>query len=350
MADNEVNIGVVGTGMGRLHMQAYSEVPGVRLLAICDLNEPEARSFADKYGAPHVFTDYREMFALEGLDAVSIAVPNFLHAPMSIAALEAGLHVLCEKPMATKVEDAQVMAEKARQSNLRLMIHMNNRFRDANLVLGRQVREGKLGQTYYGRASMIRRRAVPNLHFPSTGIMGRGPWFLDSEKAGGGALMDIGVHAYDLMWWFMGCPKPVSVSASTFRMLYNDDAAKAGLKFDVDELASAFVRYENGATAFVDVSWAANQGPEWNVRVFGTEAGILLNPPTIFRDNGGVLESTTVELPEMNRVSPQQHFVECIRDPGKELISSGEEGLLVVKVLDAIRRSAAAEEEVRIEG
>ena len=348
MASEEVRVGVIGTGMGRLHMQAYSEIPNVRLVAICDLNEPEARSFAEKYGAPHVFTDYRDMLSLEELDAVSIAVPNYLHASMSIAALEAGLHVLCEKPMATTVADAQAMVEQARRHEKRLMIHMNMRFRDSNLALGRLARQGGLGETYYGRASMLRRRAVPTIHFPPTGIMGRGPWFLDREKAGGGALMDIGVHTYDLMWWLMGNPRPASVSACTFQKLYAGAAAQAGLKFDVDELASAFIRYENGAVAFVDVSWAAHQAPEWNVRVCGTEAGLQVNPPTVFRDNGGVLESTTIELPEPDHVTPQAHFVDCIRHPEKELISSGEEGVEVVKVLDAIRRSAAAGHEVTI--
>lgn len=349
MEDSEVRVGVIGTGMGRLHMQAYSEIPGVHIVAICDLNQTEARQFADKYGASHVFADYRDLCALDGLDAISIAVPNYLHAPFTLAALEAGLHVLCEKPMATTLEDAEAMVAKARETGKRLMVHMNNRFRDSNLVLGQLAPSGELGQVYYGRASMIRRRAVPTIHFPPTGIMGRGDWFLNREKAGGGALMDIGVHAYDLMWWFMGCPRPVSVSASTYRMLYEDEAARAGVRFDVDELASALIRYDNGATAFVDVSWAAHQEPEWNVRVCGTQAGIMLKPPTIFRDRAGVLESTQVELPEMQRVSAQRHFVDCIRDPGKTLISSGEEALQVVKVLDAIRRSAAAGREVEVD-
>lgn len=344
----EVRVGVIGTGMGRLHMQAYSEVPGVRLAAICDLNEPEARSFAEKYGAGSVFVDYLQMCSSNGLDAISIAAPNYLHAPMTIAALEAGLHVLCEKPMATTLEDARAMVAKAEETGKRLMVHMNMRFRDANLGLGRLSRQGDLGQVYYGRASMLRRHAVPTIHFPPTGIMGRGPWFLDREKAGGGALMDIGVHTYDLMWWMMGSPRPVSVSASTYRMLYEDEATRKGVKFDVDELASAYVRYDNGATAFFDVSWAANQGPEWNVRVFGTKAGISVNPPTLFRDRG-ILESATVELPDLDRFSPQAHFVDCIRDPEKELISSGEEALMVVQVLDAIRRSAASGREVAID-
>lgn len=346
MSDKEVRIGVIGTGMGRLHMQAYSEVPGVKIVAICDLNEPEARSFAQKYGAEKVFTDYRDMFAMDGLDGVSIAIPNFLHAEVSIAALDAGLNVLCEKPMATTLDDAAAMVEKQRKTGKRLMVHMNSRFRDANLALGALAPSGQLGEVYYGRASMIRRRSVPTIHFPPTGVMGRGPWFLDREKAGGGALMDIGVHTYDLMWWFMGGPKPISVSASTFRKLYNEEAAQKGVRFDVDELASAFIRFETGATAFVDVSWAAHQSPEWNVRVCGTKAGIILDPPTIFRDNDGVLESTKVEMTLARQESPQAHFVDCIRNPGRKLISSGDEAYQVVRVLDAIRRSAESGREI----
>lgn len=348
MDKKEVRIGVIGTGMGRVHMQFYSEVPGVKIVAICDLNEPEACSFADKYGAAKVFTDYRDLCAMDGLDGISIASPNYLHAPMTLAALDAGLHVLCEKPMATLLDDAYAMVEKAQKVGKRLMVHMNSRFRDSSLALGRLAPAGQLGQVYYGRSSMIRRRSVPTIHFPPTGIMGRGPWFLDKELAGGGALMDIGVHAYDLMWWFMGCPTPKTVSASTYRMLYNEEAKAKGVKFDVDELASAMVRYDTGATAVVDVSWAANMEAEWNVRVMGTKAGIMLNPPTVFRDADGVLESTKVELPEILRVSAQQHFVDCIRDPNLQLISPGTQALQVVKVLDAIRRSAETGREVEV--
>lgn len=348
MSNEIVNVAVIGTGMGRYHMQDYSTLPDAKLVAICDLNEAEARFFAEKYGAPHVFSDYRRLFELPGLDAVSIAVPNYLHAPITLAALEAGLHVLCEKPMATTVEDATAMVEKARAVGKRLMVHMNMRFRDANLALGRLSAAGELGQVYYGRASMIRRRLVPVLHFPPNGTMGRGPWFLDKEKAGGGALMDIGVHTYDLMWWLMGCPRPVAVSAATFRKLYGDAAAKRGIKFDVDELASAMIRFENGATAFVDVSWAANQAAEWNVRVFGDKAGLMVSPATLFRDRDGVLESATIELPEMERFTPQAHFVDCIRHPEKALICPGEQGLQVVRVLDAVRRSAEQGREVAV--
>jgi predicted dehydrogenase len=348
MAEQTVRVGVIGTGMGRLHMEAYSKVPGVVINAICDINEEEARQFAQKYGAPHVFADYRQMFDAGVIDAVSIAVPNYLHAPMTIAALEAGIHVLCEKPMATTLADAQAMVEKAKATGKRLMVHMNMRFRGEAFALGRLVRQGILGEVYYGRASMIRRRMVPTVHFPPTGIMGRGPWFLDSEKAGGGALMDIGVHTFDLMWWLMGQPEPVAVSASTFRKLYEADAARMGVKFDVDELASAFVRFGSGAVAFFDVSWAANQAPEWNVRVCGTKAGLQVNPPTLFRDNGGILENTAIELPETEQVSPQQHFIECIRNPEKELISSGAEALQVMRVLDGIRRAAACGHEVSL--
>jgi predicted dehydrogenase len=252
--------------------------------------------------------------------------------------------------MATTLEDAHAMVEKASATGKRLMVHMNMRFRESNLALGRLSRRGDLGQVYYGRASMLRRRAVPVLHFPPTGSMGRGPWFLDAGKAGGGALMDIGVHTYDLMWWLMGCPKPVAVTASTYRRLYGGEAAEKGVKFDVDELASAYVRFEGGATAFVDVSWAAHQAAEWNVRVFGEKAGLMVSPPTVFRDLGDRLELAAVEVPEMLRLSPQQDFVEAIRDPERPLISTGDQGLEVVKVLDAIRRSAQARHEVAIAG
>ena len=148
MAD-KLRAAVIGTGMGRYHMEAYARNPKVDLVAVCDLNGPEAQEFATKFGAERVFTDWREMYELD-LDLVSIAVPNNLHAEMTVAALERGFHVLCEKPMATKLEDARRMVETAERVGKRLMIHMSLRYQGAHQHLKSLVAKGDLGDIYLG--------------------------------------------------------------------------------------------------------------------------------------------------------------------------------------------------------
>lgn len=348
--ESPLNVAVIGTGMGRYHMKEFTESPNVNLLAVCDLNRPEAESFAQEYGATHVLTDYRDLWSLDGLDAISIAIPNWLHASVSIEALEHGLHVLCEKPMATSLEDARRMVAAAEAAGKRLMIGMSQRFRPQSLALHGLVERGELGSVYYARSTWIRRRGMPVIHFASGGSMGRGPWFVSKEKAGGGALFDIGVHMFDLTWWLMGNPKPLTVTATSYRNLWNDEFDRRGVACDVDELSSAFVRFENGVCAAFDVSWAANQGDEINVRVFGTEAGFQVYPPIVYSEpRWGELHTDSVEVKLVEEgLNPRRHFVDCIRDPEKPMIASGQECLTVIAVLDAVRRSAELGREVKV--
>lgn len=349
--ERPLNVAVIGTGMGRYHMKEFVECPNVKLLAVCDLNRPEAEYFAREYGAEYVFTDYRELLDLERLDAISIAIPNYLHAPVTLAALERGLHVFCEKPMATTVEDARRMVAAAQASGKRLMIGMSQRFRGASLALRGMVERGELGEIYYARSTWIRRRGMPVIHFAPGGSMGRGKWFVNREQAGGGALFDIGVHMFDLTWWLMGNPKPVSVSAASYRNLWNEEFQRRGIVCDVDELSSALVRFKGGVSAFFDVSWAANQGDEMNVRVFGTKAGFQVYPPVVFQEpHWGELHTDSVEIKLVEgELTPRRHFVDCIQDPEKPMIASGQECLSVMAVLDAVRRSAECGHEVAVE-
>jgi predicted dehydrogenase len=346
-----LKVAVIGTGMGRYHMKEFVESPDVTLAAVCDLNREEAMLFAKQYGAEKVVSDYRDLWEVPNLDAVSIAVPNFLHAQIAIEALERGLHVMCEKPIATTLADAKKMVETAEAQNKRLMIGMSQRFKPQSLALRDIVSRGELGEIYYARTTWIRRRGVPVIHFGSGGSMGRGAWFVDKAKAGAGALFDIGVHMFDLTWWLMGNPKPVSVSASSYRNLWNEEFARRGIKYDIDELSSAFVRFENGVTAVFDVSWAANQDNEINVRVFGTEAGFQVYPPVVYREpRWGELHTDAIEIKEVEAgLTPRRHFVDCIRDPDKPMIASGQECLTVMAVLDAIQRSAACGHEVTVD-
>lgn len=351
MKSRKLQCAVIGTGMGRYHMEGFSAHPKAELVAVCDLNVPEAKEFARQYGATRVFGDYRVMLEeMAGeLDAVGIAVPNFLHAPMSIAALQAGCHVLCEKPMATKLADARKMLAEAQKAGKRLMIDMSQRFGPAQRTLKDAASKKVVGDIYYAKSSWIRRKGTPVLDFAPGGSMGRGPWFVDKSKAGGGALMDIGVHLYDLCWWVMGGPKPVQVLASTYNVLSGPRFKKAKVFADVDDLASALVQFDNGATMFLEISWDAHMAPGSYVEVFGSKGGIHWEggEVTVYTDDPA--GKPTQLKPEPSKTEgAYQHFVDCCLNPKKPMIASAQECIEVMKVLDAIGRSAASGKSVKI--
>ncbi len=350
MATKTLKAGVIGTGMGRYHMEGFASHPRCELLAVCDLNELEAEEFAQKYGASHVFADYREMLKLKELDLVGIAVPNFLHAPMTLAALQAGCHVLCEKPMALTVAQAEQMAALARRKKKRLMIDMSQRFGQAQRTLFDLATKRNVGEVYYAKASWIRRKGTPVLDFPPGGSMGRGPWFVNKKQAGGGALFDIGVHLYDLAWWIMGAPVPVSVMASTYDLLSQPRFKRAKVFADIDDLASALVKFDNGATMFVEVSWDSHMEPGSYVQIFGTKGGLswVGGEVKFHHDVKGKPVSEKIDTGKTKTESAYHHFIDCVLNPRKKMIASAAEGLQVVKVLTAIDRSARTGKAVTI--
>ena len=335
--------------MGRLHMDGYSKDPRVEIFAICDINRKEAEEFAKKYKASYVFTDYEKMLDVEEIDFVSIATPNYLHTRMVIAALKRGKHVLCEKPMAINLKDAQAMVEATKKAKKRLMVHMSMRFLPQFYLMKRLIDKDILGKIYYGKSSWIRRRGTPIIDFPSTGIMGRGDWFVQKEKSGGGALMDIGVHMYDLGWWLMGSPEVASVLGSMFAEVTPPRFEKRGIYANVDELSSVLVKFKNGASLFSEVSWDAHMEPGMSIQIFGDKAGIRWQNSslTLFREEEGISTTTSIKLPsEDSRETSYHHFVSAILEADKKMIASGEECLEVMKVLDAIKESNQAKQSI----
>jgi len=344
-----IRVGVVGTGMGRYHMEGFAKQDGVELVAICDLNEPEAWPFAQQYNVKQVFTDYRKMFSLRELDAVSIATPNCLHAPMTIDALRKGKHVLVEKPMALNVREARAMVAAAKKAKKRLMVEQAMRFSDDAQLLRACYERGEFGDVYYARSTWIRRKGWPRLNFEPGGSMGRGEWFIRKEEAGFGALGDIGVHLLDLAWYLMGTPKPVTVSG----MLWNKVAApilkRKNMPCEVDEMVSGFVRLEGGRVIAVEVCWDSHNAPVQEARIYGEKGGCSLFPAKVYRGED-ILE--TVELGTQYGGYPLTdayvHFIECIRNPKKAMIASGEENIQVIQMLEGILRSAASGREIRL--
>jgi predicted dehydrogenase len=344
----KLRAGVIGLGMGKNHAKGYAESAQADLAALCDLNESLLKEYGALYPQATLYTSYDEMFAGAGLGAVSIALPNSLHAPVAIAAMKAGLHVLCEKPMALNAQQAEEMLAVARRLGVKLMIHFNYRASPQSRWLKRYVDEGHLGQVYYARTRWLRARGIPKM----------GGWFSQKALSGGGPLIDLGVHRLDLAMWLMDYPRAVSVSASTFGVLGPRLAAQAGARYDVEDLATALIRLENGATLTLEVSWAGGteKREEMETAIFGTGGAVIQ------RNTGEGYDFECLALQdvagELSRVAPRSlprtapsaidEFVASVLE-NRAPEASGENGLEMMRIIDAIYRSAAEGREIRLD-
>ena len=257
MSSDILKIGIVGCGgiANGKHMPALSRLPDVKMVAFCDIIEERARKAAAKYGDENSFvcTDYRELLKDKSIDVVHVLTPNRWHSEITVAALEAGKHVMCEKPMAINSAEAQKMLDAAKRTGKKLTIGYQSRHRADSQYLKAEVEKGTLGDIYYAKATAIRRRAVP-----TWGV------FLDEYAQGGGPLIDIGTHALDLTLWTMDNYKPKYCVGTTYHALNkqteqgNDWGNWDPDKFTVEDSAFGFVVMENGATVYLEASWALN--------------------------------------------------------------------------------------------
>lgn len=352
---NKLRMGIVGAGniFRAEHVKPLLEHEEVELVAVCDVNQERAEKVAKEYGIPSVYSDYKELLLRDDIDLIDICTPNLYHSEISIAALNAGKHVFCEKPDAVNPEEAQKMADAAKANGKIMMAMRNNRFTPAARYLKRYIGEGNMGEIYTGRCGWIRRRGIP----------GKGGWFTTKELSGGGPLIDLGVHFIDLAMWLMGNPKPVSVSGCTYTKFANDEISdslhssfgekKSDGTFDVEDLAIGFIRFENGTSLQIEFSWASNIGEEMNfVDLRGTRAGFSLknNVLQIFSEAAGQLTNITPVI-KGNGAAPHgehlKHFIDCVQKRAEPIILP-EHGVDMIKILSAIYKSAESGKEVRL--
>ena len=326
----KVRTAVVGLGWpGIQHIKGYTADPRSEVIAVCDLDETHAKAVAAQHNIPHTYTNHLEMLENKDIDAVSVCLPNFLHAPITIDTLNAGKHVLCEKPPARSAQEAKAMAAAATENGKILMYALVQRFDGNSQKLKQLVKAGELGDVYFGKAAYVRRRGIP---------IGKEGWFVDRERSGGGALIDIGVHALDCIWWLMDSPRPVEVmgrSYGHFGHLVPDD-----VKYDVDDGTFAQILFENGATIILETTWALNLPGDNYIKIAGTKAGATLNPFTLYTEENGKEVDKSLDAPSINGFDAEvKHFVECIV-VGKVPISSAKQGIMLMQMLDGIYESS----------
>jgi predicted dehydrogenase len=355
-----VRVGVVGVGWaGQQHLDAYARIPGVEIAAVAGLERDQRAELQAQYAIAHAVDGWEELLAIDGLDAVSIAVPTFLHAPIATAALGHGLHVLSEKPIARTLEEADAMVQAARDAGRVLDVVFNHRRRGDIQALKEIVDAGRLGRPYYTKAWWMRRSGIPTL----------GSWFTRAELAGGGPLMDIGVHVLDYALFLLGNPTVTSVSASTYDLLgragfgssaeWEKSGADGSGTFDVEDLATVFVRLADGGTLLLEASWAAHriEGDEFGVTLFGTGGGAHLSvfdyAPEgelhVFGEEDGapLAEQVPVE-PGPGHRAVVADFVATIRS-GEWNGHDGAAAAELSRVIEACYRSAAEQREIVLE-
>ena len=348
----KVNVAIIGCGgiANGKHLPSLRKVEQVNLVAFCDIEVEKARVAADEYGVSgaKVYADYQELLKDASIDVVHVCTPNISHAEISIAAMKAGKHVMCEKPMAKTSEEGKRMVTVAEETGRKLTIGYNNRFRQDSQYLRKVCQRGDLGEVYFAKAHAIRRRAVP-----TWGV------FLDEEKQGGGPLIDIGTHALDLTLWMMDNYKPKSVMGSTFHKLgERKDAANAWgpwdpEKFTVEDSAFGFITMENGATIVLESSWALNslEIDEAKCSLSGTNGGADMKDG--LRINGeefGKLYTTNVDLgsggvafydgeAESDADLEARLWIESVLNETEPTVLP-KEALVVTQILEAIYQSA----------
>jgi predicted dehydrogenase len=335
MTDKKIKIALVGAGnVAQIaHLPAYHKNPDAEIVALVDEDPVKCASLQKQYGIARTYDDFTRMLENEDVDGVDICTPNYLHAPMAIAALRSGRHVLCEKPLARNAAEAERMVETARESGCSLMVAMNNRFRKDVEILKTFVKRGELGDIQMVRVGW--QRIARDWRDRQ--------WVTDQKKSGGGALLDLGVPVMDLAIWIAGLKKPTRVTCSVF-----GKKGKAG----VEDSACALVNFAGGSCLTLGVMWNLLEPKDQSyLELYGSRGGANLHPLRIHKAMHGHLVNVTPTLDNQRNYYKESyeaeisHFIECIQEKKKPL-TTGEEALSVLRILDAMYESGAAGKEV----
>lgn len=351
---NKIRIGIIGAGnIGGVHAGEFSKLADeCEITAITDAYLPLAEDKAKQYGIANVVASPEELIQRTDVDAVIIGVPNQFHAPLAVQAIEAGKHVLLEKPMGINGDAARQILKASQASDSVVMVGHQMRWESVPMQIKEQIDRGELGKIYTAKTGWFRRKGIP----------GWGTWFTQMGQSGGGPLIDIGVHMLDLALYLMGNPKPVSVYGATYAEF---GPSRKGIgtwgkpnwngTYDVEDLATALIKMEDGSTLSLEVSWAVHMDTDNSpfIHLMGSEGGAS------YRGSKGKLLTEKFDRPfetelsksdndEGERARLSRHFLACIRE-GKQPITSALTGLTNNLVLDAIYESSRTGNEVKLD-
>lgn len=335
-----VRIGLIGTGgIGKVNARALNADPRGQIVALCDIIPERMDEFEKELGRPVAkYLDFNDLVADSGVDAVFVGTPNQVHVPASLAAVRAGKHVMCTKPLSDSLGPALELVREAEAAGIVNMMSLSTRFSPECLYLKREARDGFFGDFYYGRARSVRRSGIPD-------------WNLGFIENGGGAFRDMGVHVLDAAWWLMGMPVPVSASGvagakfgpnGTGYTQFRTPPEEYWRRYDSDDYAGGFIRFDNGIGLQVESFWASHMPEEVQVELFGTDGGARMRPIQMFSTEGGAPRDVKVDIPKVWQGpwdNIAQHYLDCIVD-GVTCMSPLRHGLIVQAMLEAVLTSA----------
>ncbi len=346
-----LKVGVIGVGgIAATHFPGWHNSPHTELVALADMSSEVLARVAKEQNVSRTYAKTEDLINDPDIDIIDICTPSAYHAPLSIAALEAGKHVICEKPLAPKPADIQAMIQARDKSGKLLMTAQHFRFSGAARSLKAEIDTGVLGEVYHARSWMLRRNWLPV-----------GPGFSMKKNSGGGPCIDIGVHILDLTLWMMGNPKPITVSGVTQDFLSKQAGAFSAWGgavpdyFDVEEFAAAFVRFENGATLILEVSWLlhhATRGEDMQMWLYGTKGGSNWPKNELLSANNATRQLLNTQLQNEDDLG-EAHAAECMEfakaiAEGRPSPVPPEQSLDVMTILDGLYRSAEQRREVAL--
>ena len=348
-----VRVAVVGLGIGRTHLRglfaaaAIDGLPRVQVVALCDTDRARLRAVGREAGIAARYASFERLLAAERPDAVVVATPNDLHAPIGVAALEAGCHVLVEKPLAHRLAAAEELERAARRARRLLMLDLSLRFGAAARTAKAWLESGRCGRLYHANTYWCRTRGIPF----------RGAWLTQQRRAGGGPVLDLGVHRIDLALWFMGEPAVVAASAVRHGELGRALARRRRTRFDVEEFGGGLLRLAGGRGLVFEVSWAENSGRReiMLTRVLGVRGGAIHRNvdhgqefvAELHQDRAGTLVAPDPAPWRRDALLPVHEFLRAVVDPTHS-VPDGANGLRLQRVLEAIGRSAREGREVAL--
>ncbi|MBN2301250.1 MAG: Gfo/Idh/MocA family oxidoreductase [Lentisphaerae bacterium] len=346
-----LRVGMIGAGaIAFNHCSGINSHPQAKVVAVADLNRRRAKTIQKKFGIDKTATQWKDIISDPDIDAVSVALPNMFHAPVAIAALKAGKHVMLDKPFAMNRHEAERIIDAAKEAGKTFMLGMNIRFMENVQRVKALTEKGELGEIYHAKAYYLRQSGAPKF----------GTWFCNKKLSGGGCMLDIGVHMLDSCLYLMNNWQPVSVFGSTYTKFGNRGIGegswgmsdKGKQVFDVDDFATALIKFKNGATVQLDASWVLLcETPKTNIELFGTKGGAAAFPTARLFKFGkkgkfDIKEPKNVKIayPKCNRFV---NWVDVILGKDKPMCTPAQ-ALTVQKILDGIYESSKTGKEVRI--